>query len=146
MKLSTQWRGDGLFETSDGTHSANMDAKPPFGKDTALSPKQLCLAAITGCTGVDVVLLLKKTKKELRSLRIEADAPVTKGYPAIFEKVDLEFFVEGAMSPEEALHAVHESQTKYCGVSAMIAKACPIFYRVHLNGAFAGEGQASFSI
>jgi putative redox protein len=144
MKLTTTWQGNALFEASDGAHKSSMDAKAPFGKDTALSPKQLCLAAITGCTGVDVVLLLKKTKKELRQFRIDADAPVTEGYPAIFREVQLDFHIEGDMSAEQAEEAVRLSQTKYCGVSAMIAKACPIHYRVHLNGALVNEGQAKF--
>lgn len=144
MKLTTSWKGKMLFESSDGAHAAAMDAKSPIGGDSALSPKQLCLAAITGCTAMDVVSLLRKTRKEMHAFRIDADAPVTERYPAVFREVVLDFHLEGDFTVDEATNAVHLSQTKYCGVSAMIAKACPIRYRVHLNGALVHEGIAKF--
>ncbi|RZA08839.1 MAG: OsmC family peroxiredoxin [Proteobacteria bacterium] len=121
-----------------------MDASPPFGKGTALSPKQLCLASIGGCTAMDVVSWLKKHKAEASSIRVELDAPVKDGYPATFTSVTLDFYVEGAVPAALVEEAVLLSQTKYCGVSAMIADSCPIHYRVHLNGAPIMQGQAKF--
>lgn len=144
MKISTTWKSKSLFSTSDGSLSTNMDAKPPFGEGTALSPKQLALAAIAGCTGVDVVGLMRKHKQEMSGLRIEADAPVSEGHPAVFKEVVLDFYFEGNVKPEIALESVRLSQTKYCGVSAMMAKACPIRYTVHLNGETIGNGIANF--
>lgn len=72
-----------IVQATDGTLSTNMDAKPPFGEGNFLSPKQLALAAVTGCTGVDIVGLMRKHKQEMSGLRIEADAPVTEGHPAV---------------------------------------------------------------
>lgn len=144
MKLTADWKGKALFEASDGAHTTCMDAKPPFGQDSALSPKQHCLAAILGCTGIDVVGLMRKYRQEMMGLRIEADAPVVKAHPAVFEFVQLDFFFEGSIDEERAIEAVRLSQSMYCGVSAMIAKACPIRYRIHVNGRPVHEGQAEF--
>jgi putative redox protein len=145
MKITTNWTGGMSFSATDGKNAASMDASPPFGQGAALSPKQLCLAAIGGCTAMDVVSWLKKNKTPAASVRVDLDAPVSGGYPAVFEKVTLDFYVEGDLSPALATEAVVLSQTKYCGVSAMIEKSCPISYRVHLNGSLVHEGRADFT-
>lgn len=143
--MITTWKNKSLFVTGDGEHHTNMDAKPPFGEGTALTPKQLALAAVAGCTGMDINSLMKKFKQEMTGLRIEADAPLTEGkQPAVFKEIKLDFFFEGNIEPSKALEAVTLSQTKFCGVSAMMAKACPIYYHVHLNGKEIGKGQAEF--
>jgi putative redox protein len=93
---------------------------------------------------MDVYAHLNKRKQLPTSLRLEADATVREKSPAIFTQVVLDYYLEGPLEESLAVEAVRLSQTKYCGVSAMIAKACPIRYRIHLNGARIGEGQAEF--
>lgn len=144
MKLSMTWKEKMLFEATDGTDSVLMDAKPPIGTGKTLSPKQLCLAAICGCTGMDVASLMRKNKQEMKALRVDADAPIGEGYPAVFTEVRLDFHFEGAIDTAKAIEAVELSQSKYCGVSAMISKACPIFFQVHVNGNKVHEGKAKF--
>lgn len=145
MHITTAWAGSKyLLRATDGENVAPMDTKAPYGDNSALSPKQLCLAAITGCTGMDVIVHFQKAKQALGSLRIEAEAPVTKTKPAIFESVTLDYFFEGAFPTALALDAVQHSQTVECGVSAMIARACPIYYKVHVNGSLVGQGEAHF--
>lgn len=144
MKLTTTWSQKLTFTTTDGTNQTSMDTPPPYGDGKALSPKQLCLAAIAGCTGMDVVSHLNKHKQPARALRIEADAPVTSGHPAVFSHVDLDFYFEGEVQSALAVEAVQLSQSKYCGVSAMIAKSCPIRYKVHVNGSVVAQGEAKF--
>lgn len=144
MKISMNWQGDMTFVGTDGRNSVTMDTQAPIGRGAALSPKQMCLASICGCTGIDVASLLKKYKQTVRTFRMEADAPTTEGYPSVFAHVQLDFFLEGEIESAKAIEAVELSQTKYCGVSAMIAKACPIHYRVHVNGTKVHEGQANF--
>jgi putative redox protein len=144
MKLTTTWNGKYHFAATDGGRTAPMDILPPFGDGTALSPKQLCLAGLMGCTAMDVYAHLNKRKQLPERFWVEADAPVREKSPAVFLSVQLDFHFEGATDPAQALEAVQLSQTKYCGVSAMIAKACPVRYRVHVNGKVAGEGEAKF--
>ena len=144
MKTTTTWKEKMLFSTGDGTVSTMMDAKAPIGTGTAMTPKQLFLSAISGCSGMDVVGLMRKEKQDLKNLCIDADAPMSEGYPAVFTKVDLDYYFEGAVAPEKAIESVVLSQTKYCGVSAMVAKHCPIHYRIHLNGTLIHEGTSKF--
>ena len=147
MKITTTWSEKMLFNTSDGNHSALMDTKAPIGSDKALSPKQLLLSAVTGCTAMDVIALMRKYRQEVKEFYVTADAPVTEGsYPVIFKEIALEFHLKGEIDPAKAIEAVTLSQTKFCGVSAMVAKAVPIRYSVHINGANVHQGNAKFDI
>ncbi len=146
MKVQSIWNEKMKFTAEADNHRVEMDAKSPIGGDTALTPKQLLLASISGCTAMDVVALLKKYKQPLESLQIDADAPLTEGVqPAIFKKIKLVFKLKGEINAEKAIEAVKLSQTKYCGVSAMVFKTVPISYSVELNGALIGTGKADFN-
>jgi putative redox protein len=146
MKLNCTWNEGLKFTASSNSHSVSMDAKPPLGTDTALSPKQLLFAGICGCTGMDVVALLRKYKQPLESFHIDAETTLTEGgYPQIFKEVRLVFKVTGPLDAEKVMEAVTLSQTKYCGVSAMVSPAVPITYTVELNGNKIGSGQADFN-
>jgi putative redox protein len=145
MKLNCIWNDKMKFTAEADQHKVEMDAKSPIGSDTALTPKQLLLAGISGCTGMDVVALLRKYKQPLEGFQIDADAVTTEGInPAVFKEVKLTYKFSGVLDQEKVLEAIRLSQTKYCGVSAMVAKAVPISYTVELNGKLIGTGQANF--
>ena len=145
MKLRSVWGEKMHFVAEVDNHSIAMDAKPPIGDDTAITPKQMLVAAICGCTGMDVVALLKKHKQPLSKFEIEADASLTEGTnPVIFKDVQLVFKLEGPLEKERVLEAITLSQTKYCSVSAMLSKSFPIHYSVQLNSESIGAGSAKF--
>lgn len=145
MKISTRWQGKMRFETTlPGGTSAAMDAPAPIGDGSAPSPKQLLLAAICGCTGIDISARMRKLRLDLKGLTIEAEAPKREGKPATFDSVLLDFYFEGGLEDAAAVEAVVASQTEECGVSAMVAAHCPIRWRVHVNGRFVQEGEARF--
>jgi putative redox protein len=145
MKLRSVWTEKMRFTAEVDNHSVPMDTKPPIGDDTAITPKQMLVAAICGCTGMDVVALLKKYKQPLSKFEIEAEATVTEGaHPIVFKEVKLLFKLEGSLEKEKVLEAIALSQTKYCSVSAMLSKAFPINYTVQLNSETIGAGSAQF--
>lgn len=145
MKLRSIWSEKMLFTAEIDTHTVPMDSKPPIGDGTATTPKELLIAAICGCTGMDVVALLKKYKQPLSKFEIEAEATVTEGaHPIVYKEVQLVFKLEGALEKAKVLEAITLSQTKYCSVSAMLSKAFPIHYTVQLNSENIGGGSAQF--
>lgn len=122
-----------------------MDTTSPIGTDVAPTPKQLLVAGLCGCTGMDVVALLKKYKQPLEAFQIEAEAtPTEGGHPVVYKDIKLLFKLSGPLDAAKALEAVALSQSKYCGVSAMVSKAVPITYVVELNGQRIGDGKADF--
>ncbi len=146
MNLKLKWKEKMSFTAEADNHSVPMDTKSPIGDDTAITPKQLVVAAICGCTGMDVVALLKKYKQPLVAFEIDAEAMLTEGvHPIVFKEVRLTFKLEGQLDKDQVLEAVRLSQTKYCSVSAMLSKACPINYTVQLNTETIGAGNADFS-
>lgn len=145
MKITSVWSEKMRFTAESNEHNVLMDTKPPIGDDTAPTPKEFLIAALCGCTGMDVVALLKKYKQPLSKFEIEAEATVTEGqYPIVFKEVQLVFKFEGSLEKEKVLEAVTLSQTKYCSVSAMLSKAFPINYTVELNSQPIGAGTAQF--
>ena len=87
------------------------------------------LIALGGCTGVDVVSLLRKWKVPLKSLRIEITAERREEFPRVFSRIKLRYIASGAKE-EELKKAIEESMKKYCSVSAMLEKVEDIEYEV----------------
>jgi len=145
MKAQLKWTGGMSFQASSDGHAMVMDAKAPIGSGTAMTPKELVAVGLGGCTAMDVTALLKKHKQAHESLNIDVEITTsTGGQPVVFTSANLTFDVKGKVDPSILLDAVRLSQTKFCGVSAMLAKALPIRYVVHLNGEKIGEGHADF--
>lgn len=145
MKATIVWKDAMNFEGAADQHAVAMDAKAPIGKNSGASPKELIAMGLGGCTAMDVIALLKKHKQLPKSFQVDVEVqPSAGGHPNVFEKATLQFIVSGEVDADKLLESVRLSQTKYCGVSAMLAKAFPIEYKVTLNGAEIGAGFADF--
>ncbi len=146
MKARTVWKEKMRFTGECEGHSVEMDAKPPFGNNLALTPKELLSIAVGGCTGMDVVALMKKYKQPLESFEVAVDAPVVEGVqPPVFKEISMTFIFKGQLDKERVVEAVRLSQTKFCAVSAMLAKSVPINYKILLNDEQIGTGEAAFA-
>lgn len=145
MKAVLKWNeGMKFTATSDG-HSVLMDAKTPIGASTAMTPKELVAVGLGGCTAMDVIALLKKHRQPFKSLDVDVEITAsTSGHPVVFTGAIITFDATGDVDRAVLLDAVRLSQTKYCGVSAMLVKAHPIDYVVILNGEKVGQGKADF--
>lgn len=145
MKTTVLWKDGMLFDGIVGNHTVRMDAKAPIGKDEGATPKELVAMGLGGCTAMDVIALLKKYKQLPTSFKIDVEVQPSSGaQPIVFEKAILSFIVDGTVNPDKLIEAVRLSQTKYCGVSAMLSESFPIEYRIILNGSEIGMGTAKF--
>lgn len=110
------------------------------------SPKELILAALCGCTGTDVVDLLKKFGVEYEKFELEARAEITDTHPKIFKGIGLQYFISGSTDKNELIvEAVKRSTHQYSGTAAMLSKACLIEYKIFANQELIGSGVADFS-
>jgi len=95
---------------------------------------------------MDVIALLKKHKQDVKKFDVEAEVTKSKGgYPEVFTGIHLTFNAEGNIEKDKLIEAVTLSQTKYCGVSAMLVKAVPIDYDITLNGEKIGSEKLTFN-
>lgn len=145
MKTQTIWKEKMLFSAESAGNSIELDAKSPIGTGKAMTPKELLVVAVSGCTAMDVVAYLKKFKQPIESLEVDADVTIKEGSkPQVFSGISLTFLLRGDLDREKAVESVRLSQTQFCGVSAMIVKSVPIHYRILLNDEEIGRGEAAF--
>jgi putative redox protein len=144
MHAKLVWKENLQFTAEADGHVVLMDAKPPVGQGKAQTPKQLLLAALCGCTAMDVASIMRKQRQEVKSFEVTAEASIQTGNPAVFIAIDLAFRIEGAVDLAVAVEAARLSQTRFCAISAMLSQAVPIRYEVFVNSASAGRGEAHF--
>lgn len=103
-------------------HAIVMDADSEVGgHNTAPRPMELLLIGIGGCSGMDVVSILKKKKQDFTGLQINIKGSQADTYPNKFTNIDLEFIVRGKNISEEAVkRSVELSMNKYCSVKATL--------------------------
>ena len=112
-------------------HVVRTDTVEPLGDDSGASPKRLLLAGLAGCSGIDVVSMLDKMRVKFDSLEIDVEADLTDEHPKVYSHIRMVFrFTGEKLKLDKIERAVELSLTKYCGVSAMLRKNCPIDYEI----------------
>jgi len=93
---------------------------------TGPKPIELALLALGGCTGFDVISILRKKRQTVTGYEIEVRAEQNPESPAYFTRVEIKHRLRGRIDPEAVQRAIHLSETKYCSVGAMISKTAKI--------------------
>lgn len=106
----------------DSGHWVSMDGPVDFGGSNAASrPKELLLFALGGCTGSDVVAILRKKRVPLQDFEINLKATQADEHPQVYTAIHLEYvFYGNGINPADVERAIELSTTKYCSVSAML--------------------------
>jgi len=137
MKINIQRKGENFHmeaKNEDGA-SLQMDASPEIGgENKGLRPMQLLLAAIGGCSTVDILLILKKQKQTVTNFEVEVDGEKesVEEY-SVFKDICLHFKMEGDIDPIKAKKAIELSLDKYCSVSKTLEKTAKITFKLSIN-------------
>jgi putative redox protein len=125
-----------LFDANVSGHQVMMDSLPAGGgEDLGSRPKELMLAALAGCTGMDVVSILKKMRVPFTGLNIRIEANVTEEHPKHYDKMHIIFeFTGEGLDMAQLNKAVQLSQERYCGVAYVYKKAMELTYEVQIIG------------
>ena len=107
-----------------------MDGKTAIGGlEGGMSPMQLLLAGIGGCSAIDIIGILEKQKQDLKDLKVEVDGDKqSAGTYSEFKKIHLNFIFTGDIDPSKAERAIDLSIGKYCSVSKALEKGSQISY------------------
>ena len=130
------WKGGIKFEgiSRFGVPIVLDGEKENGGEEAGYSPSQLVLFGLIGCTGIDIVMILKKMRQKLTALEIEAIATQPETYPKPFERIEIVYKVSGENLDEERVrHAVKLSEEKYCVVSHTLKRTTEITYRIEIS-------------
>lgn len=135
--ITSKWQGGLAFSSQVGDHAVRTDASAAHGGDNSgASPKMLMMAALAGCTGVDVVAILKKMRVQVDDFVMTIESELTEDVPSLYASMHLIYEFAGAdLDREKLQRAVELSQDKYCGVSAMYRKIMDITWEIRIRGA-----------
>lgn len=135
--ISLSWMNGMAFETEVNGHKITIDANESVGgNNTGPRPKPLMMVALAGCTGMDVVSILKKMRVEYDNLEIKVEGELTEEHPKQFSKMKVIYIFTGTNLPLDKIQkAVNLSEERYCGVSVSYKKAMEIEYEIVLNNA-----------
>jgi putative redox protein len=113
---------------ADSGHAVVMDGPPSVGgNNTGSKPSELLLMAFGGCSGMDVMSILRKKKQDVTNFEINVNGEVPDKHPRSFTDIHIEYIVTGRNLSEEAVErAVNLSLDKYCMVGTTIGKAAKI--------------------
>ncbi len=115
---------------ADSGHAIVMDGnKEVGGNNTGLRPTELLLIGTGGCSGMDVISILKKKKQDVTGLEIVVNGKKADDHPRRFTEIGIEFIVKGRNISEEAVkRAVQLSMDKYCSVKATLEGSAKVTF------------------
>ncbi|MCG8411070.1 MAG: OsmC family protein [Bacteroidales bacterium] len=133
--LDVNWKKGMSFETEINGHKLTIDAGiENGGDDKGPRPKALMLLSLAGCTGMDVISILKKMRVEPDNFNVEVDADMTEEHPKHYNKMHVIYKFWGENLPIDKIEkAVSLSNERYCGVYAVYKKAMEITYEIKIN-------------
>jgi putative redox protein len=128
-----------LNRLNDGFHmeakneqgnSVHIDASPDIGgTNQGMRPMQLLLAAMGGCSSIDIINILKKQRQDLRDIKITVTGEREKdAVPALYTEVHAHFKLYGDLDPDKAEKAVSLAVEKYCSVAKTLEKTAKVTY------------------
>ena len=123
MKASLNKIGPIAFEaTADSGHSVIMDGSPDHGGTNMGSrPMEMILMGLGGCSGIDVSLILQKSRQQVSDCRIEIEGQRADAVPAVFTDIHVHYTITGKqLDPKKVARAVALSMEKYCSVTRML--------------------------
>lgn len=132
--IQAKLKGNMAFEMEINGHTVITDATPENGGNGyGPSPKALLLAGLIGCSGIDIMSIVKKMRLNVEDVNVEIEAETREEHPKIYNYIKIIYKFKGKDLPYSNLErAVKLSMEKYCGVSAMLEKAVPITYEIQI--------------
>ena len=136
VNVRLTWTSPMRFDGIAGSGGAIlMDARPEHGGGGAgPSPMETVLFALAGCTGMDVVDVLRKMRAPLEGLAIDVEAERATEHPRVFTKIRLRYAAWGTgLRLDQVERAVSLSQEKYCSVSAMLRATAALTFDLSVS-------------
>ena len=124
-EVSAEWQKESAFigkNTSGGSvQMGTLDGKP------GVSPMEMLLLGVAGCTGSDVVSILEKKHQDLVAFQVQVRGKRADEHPKIYKEIEVTYHLWGNnLDPRSVEHAIALSEEKYCSASAMMRSVADI--------------------
>ena len=135
MKARARWvEGMAFMGEAGSGHAVIMDGAPEYGgRNLGIRPMEMLLIGLAGCTGFDVVQILKKGREPITGCEVEVEAERATEDPKVFTAINLAYRISGrGLSAAKAERAVTMSKEKYCSASIMLGATATMTYTIDL--------------
>jgi putative redox protein len=136
MKATATWdHGLSFAGTADSGFSVNMGSSVAAGgDDDGFRPMELILTGLVGCTGMDVISILKKKRQHVTNFEVTAEADTADSYPKVFTRIHIHYVLTGKVLDRKAVErAIELSETRYCPVHARLSQVAEIQLTYEIN-------------
>jgi putative redox protein len=131
MKARARWvEGMAFMGEAGSGHAVMMDGAPEYGgRNIGIRPMEMLLIGLAGCTGFDVVQILKKGREAVTGCDVEVEAERATEDPKVFTRIHIAYRISGhGLSQAKAERAVTLSKEKYCSASIMLGATAEMTY------------------
>ncbi|MEN8701321.1 OsmC family protein [Bacillus infantis] len=139
MDMTVTWTGKMAFAgDAPSGHKIVMDASEEAGGENyGARPTELLLSAAAGCTGIDIVSILKKMRLEPASFHMDIKGSRAEDHPKRFTEIHIHYALEGELPEDKVVRAIKLSKDKYCSVSKSLNADITVSYSI--NGSAGGQ-------
>ena len=125
-EVAAEWCGEQAF-TGRNESGGTVAMGPVEEAKACIAPMEMLLLGLAGCTGVDVVLILRKMRQPLEKVRVEVRAKRADSHPRVYTEIEITYLLSGEELSKQAIEkAIKLSEEKYCSASAMLEMTAKI--------------------
>ena len=133
-EVQAAWTGEGLAFIGSNAQGGVVQMGTVDGVP-GIAPMELLLVSVAGCTGMDVVHILRKKRLPVSDVRVKVRGKRREAYPQIYTEVHVhyEIWADSPLSARDVEQAIALSQEKYCSASAIVKAVADVTYDYTLH-------------
>ena len=123
-----------VAESGSGHHVTLDAAEHGGGQNTGFRPMELLLVGLAGCTGMDVISILRKKRQQVSGLIVQVQGSRADQHPKVYTRFEVFYRVRGTNIDLQAVErSIELSTTRYCPVIGMLGKVAPVTTRYEIE-------------
>jgi putative redox protein len=112
----------------------DLDASGDVGVGAGPQPHRLLLLALAGCTGMDVISILRKKRQQVSGLNVIVQGSRAEQHPKVYTHINVLYRVRGNnVDPQAVERSIELSKTRYCPVIGMLGKVAEVTTRYEIE-------------
>lgn len=126
------WKGESAF--TGANLSGGSVQMGSFQGRPGISPMEMLLLGVAGCTGMDIVSILGKKRQVIHQFEVQVRGKRAEAHPRVYKEIEVTYHLWGDRIDHQAVEqAIHLSQDKYCSASLMLSAVAEIRTQYYLH-------------